>query len=69
MNRVKEKSCRSEINQGHKDHKKVKCELNQGLVMIKLYVKFDVNSSNAKQDNAKQAIVLKIAERRTTEQT
>ena len=38
-------------------HRKVKCELNQALVMITLYVKFNVHSSNAKQ-----AIVLKVAE-------
>ena len=41
-------------NQGHRDHGKVKYEVNQALVMINLYVKF----------NAKQVIVLKVAMRR-----
>ena len=39
-------------------HRKVKCELNQALVMISLYVKFNVHSSNAKQ-----VIVLKVMDR------
>ena len=29
--------------------KKVKCEIDQGLVMINLYVKFNVNSRSDKQ--------------------
>ena len=39
---------------------KVKCEISQGLVIINLYVKFNVHSSYAKQ-----VIVLKVADRRT----
>ena len=35
MNRVTNKICRSEKNQGHKGHRKVKFELNQGLNIIK----------------------------------
>ena len=46
---VDEKICRSGKNHGHEAHKNVKCELNQGLVMINLYVKFNVHSRNAKQ--------------------
>ena len=60
MNRVNEKNCRSEKSQGHRGHKKVKCEISQALVMINLYVKFNVHSSYAKQ-----VIVLKVADRRT----
>ena len=30
-------------------HRKVKCEISQALVMINLYVKFNVHSSYAKQ--------------------
>ena len=60
MNRVKEKNCRSEKSQGHRGHRKVKCEMSQALVMINLYVKFNVHSSYAKQ-----VIVLKVADRRT----
>ena len=44
-----------------KGHRKVKCELNQGLVMINLYVKFIVYSSKEKQ-----VIALKVADRRRT---
>ena len=36
----------------------VKCELNQVLVMINLYVKFNVHSSNMKQ-----VIVVKVADK------
>ena len=50
VNRVNEKICRSRKSQGHRGHKKFKCELSQGLVMINLYVKFNV---------------LKVADRRT----
>ena len=64
MNRVNEKICRSSKNQGHRDHRKVKCELSQALVMINMYVKFNVHSSNAKQ-----IIVLKVADRRTDGRT
>ena len=49
MNRVNEKICRSEKSQGHRGHRKVKCEMSQALVMINLYVKFNVHSSYAKQ--------------------
>ena len=41
-------------------HRKVKCEINQALVMINLYVKFNMYSGYAKQ-----VIVLKVADRRT----
>ena len=60
MNRVNEKICRLEKVQGHRSHKKVKCEISQALVMINLYVKFNVHSTHAKQ-----VIVLKVADRRT----
>ena len=49
VNRVDEKICRSEKNQGHRGHRKVECELNQDLVIINVYVKFNVHSSNVKQ--------------------
>ena len=55
---MNEKICRSEKSQGHRGHRKVKCEICQALVMINLYVKFDVHSSYAKQ-----VIVLKVADR------
>ena len=38
----------------------VKCDLNQGLVIINLHVKFNVHSSNVKQ-----VIVLKVVDSRT----
>ena len=60
MNRVNKKNCRSEKSQGHRGHRKVKCETSQALVMINLYVKFNVHSSYAKQ-----VIMLKVADRRT----
>ena len=60
VNRANEKNCRSEKSQGHRGHKKVKCEMSQALVMINLYVKFNVHSSYTKQ-----VIVLKVADRRT----
>ena len=60
MNRVNEKICQSEKSQGHRGHKKVKCEISQAFVMINLYVKFTVHSTYAKQ-----VIVLKVADRRT----
>ena len=47
-------------SQGHRGHRKVKCEISQALVMITLYVKFNVHPSYAKQ-----VIVLKVADRRT----
>ena len=53
-----------EKSQGHRGHKIVKCEISQTLVMINLYVKFNVHSSFAKQ-----VIVLKVADRRTDGQT
>ena len=49
MNRVNEKMYRSEKSQGHWGHRKVKCEISQALVMINLYVKFNVHSSYAKK--------------------
>ena len=64
MNRVNEKICRSEKSQGHRGHRKVKCEISQALVMINLCVKFSVHSSYAKQ-----VIVLKVADRRTDGRT
>ena len=57
MNRVNEKICRLEKNQGHEGHRKVKCELNEGLVIINLYKKFIVHSSNKKQ-----VIVLEVVD-------
>ena len=42
----------------------VKCEISQALVMINLYVKFNVHCSYAEQ-----VIVLKVADRRTDGQT
>ena len=60
MNRVKEKICRFEKSQGHRGHRKVKCEISQALVMINLYMKFNVHSSYAKQ-----VTVLKVADKRT----
>ena len=56
MNHFNEKICRSGKSQGHRGHRKVKCEISQALVMINLYVKFNVHSSYAKQ-----VIVLKLA--------
>ena len=50
--------CRSE--KSHRGHRKIKCEISQALVMINLYVKFNVHSSYAKQ-----VIVLKVVDRRT----
>ena len=49
-------------NEGHRGHRKVKCELDQALVIITLwaYIKFNVHSSNVKQ-----VIVLEVADRRT----
>ena len=49
MNRVNEEICQSGKSQGHRGHRKVKCEISQALVMINLYVKFKVHSSYAKQ--------------------
>ena len=49
VNRVNEKNCQSEKSQGHRGHRKVKCEISQALVMINLYVKFNVHSCYAKQ--------------------
>ena len=49
VNHVNEKICQSEKSQGDKGHIKVKCEISQALVMINLYVKFNVHSSYAKQ--------------------
>ena len=37
-------------SQGHRGHRKVKCEISQALVMINLYVKFNVHSTYAKQE-------------------
>ena len=49
VNRVNKKNCRSEKSQGNRGHRKVKCEISQALVMINLYVKFNVHSSYVKQ--------------------
>ena len=49
MNRVNKKNCRPEKSQGHRGHRKVKCEISQALVMIDLYAKFIVQSSYVKQ--------------------
>ena len=54
MNRVSENNCRSEKSQGQKGYRKVKCAPSQALVIINLYVRFNVHSSYVKQ-----AIVLK----------
>ena len=53
-----EKNRRSEKNLGHRGYRKVKCELNRGLVMVYLYmyIKFIVHSSEGKE-----VIVLKVA--------
>ena len=58
MNLVNKKNCRSEKSQGHRGHRKFKCEISQALVMIDLYVKFNVHCSYAEQ-----VIVLKVADR------
>ena len=60
MSRDNKKNCRSEKSQGHRGHRKVKCEISQASVMINLYVKFNVHCSYAEQ-----VIVLKVADRRT----
>ena len=49
MNRDNKKNCRSEKSQGHRGYRKVKCQISQALVMINLYVKFNVHSSYVKQ--------------------
>ena len=49
MNRVKENNCRSGKNQGQRGYRKVKCAISQALVMINLYVKFNVHSSYVKK--------------------
>ena len=40
----------TDLEKGHTGHRKVKCELNQGVVMINLYVQFTL-------------ILLKVADR------
>ena len=40
-----EEICRSGKSQDHRGYKKVKCEISQALVMITLYVKFNVHST------------------------
>ena len=62
MNRVTKKNCRSEKSQGHRGHRKVKCEISQALVMTNLYVKFNVHCSYAEQ-----VIVLKWRTDRRTD--
>ena len=64
MNSVNEKICRSGKSLGHRGRRKVKCEISQALVMINLYVKFNVHSTHAEQ-----VIVLKVADRRTDGRT
>ena len=56
MNSINKKICRLGKNHSHRCHRKVKCELNQALVMINLIVnvKFIVY-----YNNGKQVIVLK----------
>ena len=49
MNRVNKKNCRSKKSQGHRGHRKVKCEISQALVMINLCVKFNVHCIYAEQ--------------------
>ena len=49
MNRVNENNCRSEKSQGQRGYRKVKYAISQALVMINLYVKFNVHSSYVKQ--------------------
>ena len=49
MNRINENNCRSEKSQGQRGYRKVKCAISQALVMINLYVKFNVHSSYVKQ--------------------
>ena len=46
-------------SQSHRGHKNVQCEISPVLVMINLYVKFNVHSTFTKQ-----VIVLKVADRR-----
>ena len=46
---VNQNNCRSEKSQGQRGYRKVKCEISQALVMINLYVKFNVHSSYVKQ--------------------
>ena len=60
MNRVNETISQSEKNQGHGGNKKVKRELSEGLLIINLFVKFNVHSSKVKQ-----VIVLEVAHRWT----
>ena len=64
MNRVNKKNYRSEKSQGHRGHRKVKCEISQALVIINLYVKFNVYCSYAEQ-----VIELEVADRRTDGRT
>ena len=52
------KICRFEKSQGHRGHRKVKCEISQALVIVNMYVKFNVHSTYAKQ----VLIVLKVAD-------
>ena len=60
MNRVNGNICRSEKSEGHRGHRKVECEISQALVMINLYVKFNLYYSYVKQ-----VIVLNVADGRT----
>ena len=64
MNRVNAKNCRSEKSQGHRGHRKVKCEISQAIGMINLYVKVNEHCSYAVQ-----VIVLTVADRRTDGRT
>ena len=59
VNRVNKKNCQSQKSQGYIGHRKVKCETSQALVMINLYVKFNVHCSYVEQ-----VIVLKVADGR-----
>ena len=49
-------------NQGRRTNRKIKGALNQALVMVTMYVKFNVHSSNAKQ-----VMVLNVVDRWTLE--
>ena len=60
MNDVNKKICRSEKIEVHRGDRKVKCEIRQVLVIINLYVKFNVHSTYVKQ-----VIVLEVLDRQT----
>ena len=51
VSRYNENNANRGKNQGDRGHRKIKCELNQGLVMINLYVKFNMHFSKAAKQN------------------